>query len=307
VYQLPPRRPGFTLIELLVVIAIIAILIALLVPAAQKVREAANRIQCANHLKQIGLAFHYHNDTVGHLPDGGEHWDHNAFPRSMSGDAPAAAPGQNWGWAFQILPYIEQENVWKEPDNAVVRRTPIPIYFCRTRRKPMVINNGAMLDYAGNAGTDTAEPLSAAALGNGLDGVVIRRPDGTPSRGTPVRLPADIPDGASSTLLVAEKRMRSDRVGTAHAPDDQGYIAGWDRDEVRWGIVPPAQDRPGEDADYQFGSAHPSGFNAVFCDGSVHHVRYTIHSNNNTASAPLGAWQRLCIRNDGLVLKSNDY
>jgi prepilin-type N-terminal cleavage/methylation domain-containing protein/prepilin-type processing-associated H-X9-DG protein len=304
------QRRGFTLIELLVVIAIIAVLIGLLVPAVQKVREASNRARCANNLRQIGLAFHNHHDVFHAFPDGGEHWDPVAYPRVMNGGTPAASPNQNWGWGFQILPYIEQENLWKNPDSNLVRGTTVPIYFCPSRRAPMIIQVGsigiAMLDYAGNAGTDDNDPLGGAAIGNGRNGLVVRRPDGSGSRSGRVRIGRNIPDGTSSTLLVAEKRMRPDHLGQAQLDDDQGYTAGWDRDEISWGISPPAPDTPGESGDYQFGSAHGSGFNAVFADGSVRHISYSIQSNNDLTAGPLGVWQRICVRDDGLPVNLDD-
>src|SRR4051794_7484495 len=98
------RSSAFTLIELLVVIAIIAILIALLVPAVQKVREAAARTQCINGLKQMGLAFHNHQDTFRYFPSGGLG---PGAPRTVINKAPADFTKQAWGWCYQILPYIE--------------------------------------------------------------------------------------------------------------------------------------------------------------------------------------------------------
>src|SRR5438270_7532937 len=107
-------RIGFTLIELLVVIAIIGVLIALLLPAVQKIREAANRTQCANNLKQIGLAVHNFHDTNGVFPTQGGWWS-TGVAYDPSG-APYSYKYQTAGWAFQILPYIEQENLYKTSD-----------------------------------------------------------------------------------------------------------------------------------------------------------------------------------------------
>jgi prepilin-type N-terminal cleavage/methylation domain-containing protein/prepilin-type processing-associated H-X9-DG protein len=129
----PANRDGFTLIELLVVIAIIAVLIGLLLPAVQKVREAAFRGQCMNNLKQIGLALHSYHDTNSVFPPG--YIDGN----TNSASTPDHDVGPGWGWAAFLLPYVEQQNVYRQINfsqgigagsNATVAQTPLKVYQC---------------------------------------------------------------------------------------------------------------------------------------------------------------------------------
>ncbi len=139
VHQIPyhARLPlGFTLIELLVVIAIIGVLIGLLLPSVQKVREAANRMKCSNNLKQLGIALHVYHDTHQKLPPGGIHY------LAAAGSGGASAASSSWGpsWAVFLLPMIEQGNLYSRYDftlprtrdgvNATVVAVTVPTYVC---------------------------------------------------------------------------------------------------------------------------------------------------------------------------------
>ncbi len=151
---------GFTLVELLVVIAIIGVLVALLLPAVQSAREAARRTQCANQMRQMSLALQNHESSLKIFPTGGvEPWP--TIEDYSAGGKPFAAPKQGLSWAFQLLPYLEQNAVHNISTTAQLRDTPVGLYYCPSRRGP-TLRIGAndsqgrwLMDYAGLVGAGT--------------------------------------------------------------------------------------------------------------------------------------------------------
>ena len=315
-------RTGFTLIELLVVIAIIAVLIGLLVPAVQKVREAANRTSCLNNLHQIAIATHNYHDTQGKFPTGGHLSD-------FVGDRPTKGTTL---WT-QLLPYIEQDNLqneWDRDDNRnnvkggrnATQAQIIKILLCPSDRLEDPVSEYkvgtaywswgfyALSSYGGNAGK------RSVWTGGAPDYPRMTR-DGIFWIDSRVRF-ADISDGTSNTFLFGERYHHDPEYDRLHADlwPVSSAVAVWGR----WGFTAgagmmanvtlhtaaPINYQMPLDGDFSnledraaaFGSGHPGGANFAFADG---HVQFL------SDSMSLSTLQALSTRRGGEVVSDGDF
>ena len=294
------RRRGFTLIELLVVIAIIAVLIGLLLPAVQKVREAANRTRCQNNLKQLGIALQGYHAANGKLPPGYE----SAVDPMLSGAE--ADLGPCWGWSAFILSHVEQAELAQRIDLTQPMSTAgyaphiarqVPLFRCPS---DAVADAAAVFD-VDNTTLKVAFSSYAAVFGTGEASEEPDAGDGPFYRNSRVRM-TDITDGSSNTLCAGERSSE--------------YVWGTWVGAVPGAEVPPrrpsalgAEEGPalilghcgehtpnnGSNHVDDFTSRHPNGVHMLFCDGSVRSVSNGIS---------VASWRALGTRSGGEVVSN---
>jgi hypothetical protein len=272
----------------------------------------------------MGLGAQNHHSALGYLPTAGRSaW---TGVRLKVNNSPVVGKEQWWGWMYQILPYIEMENVWALDNDDDVKRAVVSTYFCPTRR-PRVIRplpNGTLNDYVGNSGagvngysTSVWRATSNSVANNGRYGVItcLINNNGTPTNFPPVRF-GTILDGTSNTMFAAEKSVSVVRYEGGDGNDNQGYWRGMDSDIVG-GIYTPVSPNPAPPYRLQkdqswgpantynysnnfsmFGSAHPAGLNAALCDGSVRFLRYD--TPVDTILLPLS------VRDDGIAFSAGN-
>ena len=230
-------RPAFTLVELLVVIAIVGLLIGLLLPAVQAAREAARRTSCFSNLRQMGIGLHNYHAALGCFPPGG------IEPRS-----PKWPKGRQFAWSLCLLPYVEQEAVYRTintakafdaPENAEGAAKVLAIYLCPSAARSSTLREGrGACDYGGIYGERITSP------NNPPKGAMLY------DRALQVR---DIRDGTSQTLILSED---------SKFPDGQ-WINGRNIFDQAYAI----NRAPAFENDIR--SDHPSGANGLLCDGSA--------------------------------------
>jgi prepilin-type N-terminal cleavage/methylation domain-containing protein/prepilin-type processing-associated H-X9-DG protein len=316
------KNRGFTLVELLVVITIIAMLMALLLPAVQASREAGRRTQCQNNLKQLGLAMEGHSSACRRYPSNGWGFLWIGVPERGTGKE---QPG---GWIYNILPYLERRDLreWGRglpPAQQItalgqLTEIPLPTLNCPTRGRSGLSPNlptnipwnaqwmplVAKTDYAVNEGdyiTDTRDGPPTLEIGDsgGYPWEDTTKATGICYLRSEVQ-PAMIRDGLSRTYLIGEKYVSYGGYDTCDDPGyDQSLYSGVDVDINRWVLSPPHRDASEVDmavAMRRFGSAHASGCNFVFCDGSVRQISFEIDPEVH---------RRLGNRKDGLIIDDN--
>ena len=313
---------GFTLVELLVVITIIGILIGLLLPAVQAAREAARRAACMNNLRQIALGMLHHVEKWEHFPSCG--WG----PRWSGDPDRGSGPDQPGGWIYNVLPYVEQENLYLlpsdgQPDAITAEQldgarqlgeTPLNLFICPSRRRavayPYILSsawdqvNGvqqdtctvhAVTDYAANASDESPwEPRYPVSYSDAksFNWASTSHFNGITYQRSQVQ-PAHVRDGMSNTYMTCEKYLASEFYTTGQGgADNHPLYQGYDRDIVVAGgpHFPPYQDQPNTELYFHCGSAHSGGFHAAKCDGSVNMTSYSID---------LDVLRRLFNRRDG--------
>lgn len=282
-------RKAFTLIELLVTIAIISVLISLLLPAVQQVREAARRTQCKNNLRQVGIALHNYHERVNSLPPGTIARFQNQWWNSEPG----------WGWAAQILPEMDQAPLYlslrfglaiSDSANSTSRLTKLPAYVCPADPAP-----GTFMATSQGWGGSQAGPICEVATANYLGVSSSEIPwrnwdvtkdwrhmyDGVLYPNSRIRM-ADITDGTSNTFLASERSHRDGPAtwvgavpGADVTPAKTGQQTVWDDDEALTLAYIGDATKPGQTGNVWTGSGHTSshgvGAHFLFCDG---HIRF---------------------------------
>ncbi|MCH2200351.1 MAG: DUF1559 domain-containing protein [Fuerstiella sp.] len=312
-------RYGYTLIELLVIFAIIGVLIAILLPAVQTAREAARRIQCANNLRQLGLAIHYYHDYHGSFPPGCMDDEHKQ---------------ESWGWGTFILPQIEQNQLYEQLDvtnrrlteilqdpgvNRLVQ-TPIAVFRCPSDSTPDQLP-AELRHFNGNGNIEELELGTAnyvACQGLYDEGGSFRN-NGVFYNGSVTEL-KDIRDGTSNTFMLGERDMRCASgvwAGCRNPPGGCNWGVYQNRGRVSEELNSPVTRESPNQCDScseGFSSAHSGGAWFVFCDSSVRFISDEIHFSNGGLSQSelnnevdydrqqLGVYQKLGIRDDGMLV-----